>query len=485
MLAVLAFKLLLAVLVSLSCVLLGLRLHVSRALRTWRRTGGRMTVGFLHPYCNDGGGGERVLWVAIRELIARGLLDPVKWRIVVYTGDTIADDEIRANAKRRFDVEVPEVVEFVRLTTRKWIEPKRYPVATLLGQAFGSLILAAEAVYLRPAELVVDTTGLHFCLPLLRTVGIPKLACYVHYPLISSDMLGAVAARKAAHNNSGIFARFAFVAALKLIYYRGLVALYQLAGRQSDCTMANGSWTAAHLRTLWGGDVKVVYPPCDTRSLQELPIEPEGKGRSHVILSVAQFRPEKDHAKQLEAFAELMSIWRAMGSPAPRPKLVLAGAVRHDADQARLDTLITLAESLLRGYSEDEGCTLSAIIEFKANLPYSELRELLGTCKVGLHTMWNEHFGIGVVEMLAAGVVPIAHNSGGPALDIVQDGLTGRLATTAEQYAEAMAELLVRPDADERRRSLAVAGRASVASKFSETAFAEAMLSSMQNVTTN
>ena len=27
-----------------------------------------VTVGFFHPYCNAGGGGERVLWVAIRAL---------------------------------------------------------------------------------------------------------------------------------------------------------------------------------------------------------------------------------------------------------------------------------------------------------------------------------------------------------------------------------------------------------------------------------
>jgi alpha-1,2-mannosyltransferase len=38
---------------------------------------------------------------------------------------------------------------------------------------------------------------------------------------------------------------------------------------------------------------------------------------------------------------------------------------------------------------------------------------------VGIHTMWNEHFGISVVEMMAAGLVVVAHNSGGPSMDIV------------------------------------------------------------------
>jgi len=35
--------------------------------------------------------------------------------------------------------------------------------------------------------------------------------------------------------------------------------------------------------------------------------------------------------------------------------------------------------------------------------------------------MWNEHFGIGVVEYQAAGLISVVHNSGGPKLDIVTE----------------------------------------------------------------
>ena len=42
---------------------------------------------------------------------------------------------------------------------------------------------------------------------------------------------------------------------------------------------------------------------------------------------------------------------------------------------------------------------------------------------IGLHTMWCEHFGISVVEMMAAGLVMIAHDSGGPRMDIVNPAL--------------------------------------------------------------
>ena len=49
-------------------------------------------------------------------------------------------------------------------------------------------------------------------------------------------------------------------------------------------------------------ETHVVYPPCDTLTLEQLSLQPRRKE----ILSVAQFRPEKNHALQLEAFRCLL-----------------------------------------------------------------------------------------------------------------------------------------------------------------------------------
>lgn len=57
--------------------------------------------------------------------------------------------------------------------------------------------------------------------------------------------------------------------------------------------------------------------------------------------------------------------------------------------------------------------------------------------------MWNEHFGIGIVEMMAAGLIVVAHNSGGPKSDIITDvGKSGFLATTDAEYADCINEAL-------------------------------------------
>jgi len=53
-------------------------------------------------------------------------------------------------------------------------------------------------------------------------------------------------------------------------------------------------------------------------------------------------------------------------------------------------------------------------VEFKLNVPYSELVSEMQRGTIGLHTMWNEHFGISIVECMAAGLIMVAHNSGGP-----------------------------------------------------------------------
>ena len=44
-------------------------------------------------------------------------------------------------------------------------------------------------------------------------------------------------------------------------------------------------------------------------------------------------------------------------------------------------------------------------VEIKTNLPFPDLTALLSRALIGIHTMRDEHFGIGVVEFLAAGYI--------------------------------------------------------------------------------
>ena len=51
--------------------------------------------------------------------------------------------------------------------------------------------------------------------------------------------------------------------------------------------------------------------------------------------------------------------------------------------------------------------------------------KIYSRAKVFLHTMRGEHFGIAIVEGMAAGLIPIVHKSGGPWNDIILRGKYG------------------------------------------------------------
>lgn len=130
--------------------------------------------------------------------------------------------------------------------------------------------------------------------------------------------------------------------------------------------------------------------------------------REKALLYIAQFRPEKNHHLILNAFAEFL----ASNSQASQgTKLILVGSVRDDSDSKRVYELRLLANEL---HIKDS-------VEFHLDAQWTEILDWLSRASVGVNGMWNEHFGIGVVEYQAAGLISVVHNSGGPKRDIVID----------------------------------------------------------------
>ena len=75
-------------------------------------------------------------------------------------------------------------------------------------------------------------------------------------------------------------------------------------------------------------------------------------------------------------------------------QLKMVGSSRGRGDDARVEELRKACRSL--GL---EGC-----VELCVNVPFAELQRQLASAVGGLHTMVDEHFGISVVEYMAAGV---------------------------------------------------------------------------------
>jgi alpha-1,2-mannosyltransferase len=242
-------------------------------------------------------------------------------------------------------------------------------------------------------------------------------------------MLSLVWERRPSYNNNPTITKSAVATYVKLIYYSVFALCYGISGSMANLVMVNSTWTLNHIKQLWClcGDKKnihVIFPPCDTSNFEDLPLA----NRENIIISIGQFRPEKDHPLQLRSF----SLFRKNCNQSD-VKLVLLGSCRDKEDQVRVDELRRLAMDL----------NISESVDFVLNQPFPVLKQWLGRASVGLHTMWNEHFGIGVVEMMSAGCITIAHRSGGPLTDIITHGKTGYLASTEDEYASLMADVFM------------------------------------------
>ena len=365
--------------------------------------------------------------------------------IVIYCGEGSTPETLSEHATSRFNLTISPTFHCIPLPSRDQLNPGNYPRFTMIRQATASVRIAAQGLRVLVPSLWVDTTGWAFPYPLVRLTG-ASVAAYVQYPTISTDMLGRVRDRASSYNNDSDVANSAAKSGIKLMYYQIFAVLYGAVGGCANVVMVNSSWTRRHVAQLWWKRrlPALVYPPADTAALQTLPLDRRLK-RVYII-SVAQFRPEKDHELQLRAFAAARAraprLPDAVADAVLSTRLQLVGGCRGDEDAARLENLKLLANEL--GLTDD-------IVEFRVNVSFEELCELLGDAVAGLHSMVDEHFGISVVEYMAAGAVPIAHNSGGPKEDIVlpepgRDGGTGQrtgfLCRTLEQYTDALIEVV-------------------------------------------
>ncbi len=78
--------------------------------------------------------------------------------------------------------------QVVPLPSRDCLLPGRYPRFTMAAQAAASVRVAWQGLRQLLPETFVDTTGWAFPYPLVRLAG-ARVAAYVHYPTISTDML--------------------------------------------------------------------------------------------------------------------------------------------------------------------------------------------------------------------------------------------------------------------------------------------------------
>jgi alpha-1,2-mannosyltransferase len=332
---------------------------------------------------DSGGGGERVLWMLIAALLNSKPLEK-RVKIVIYSGDTLKSrDEILRNVMTKFRIQIPqeqqEQIVFCKIYSRKYLDGSLYPFLTMLFQSLASVMVNVECLMRLTPDVYIDTTGVPYAYPLAKHVAGCQVMAYVHYPIISKDMLDKVRLQRPSFNNDSRISGSVTVSSVKLWYYQVMSALFSMTGHSVDMAFVNSSWTEGHMRHMWNSSVTArrqllrnkeasqgqhsqlllkVFPPCNTSHLQTYPLHMAGhdltKGlssaaadlvhmRKRMILSVGQFRPEKDHSLQLWALAALLKKDREKYADV---RLVLLGSSRNEGDEAIIRDLKTLARTL-------------------------------------------------------------------------------------------------------------------------------------------
>lgn len=429
----------------------------------------KLIYGFFHPYANNGGGGEKVLWQAVQAT----LLEDQRNIVAIYTVNLDAEPlDILKKAADKFDVHGIDAKRVVFIYLRKYgkfIDAKYWKHLTLVGQLVGSAILALEAMYELSPDVWIDTQGLPGSyLPVNLILKVPIVA-YVHYPIIQQDMFNKLKFQKFSDFKKLRLSGPDIKQAAKFLYWSLLYAFYIYLGSLVDITLANGTWTYNHIKGIWylnepkGKTVEVLFPPCSTEKLGQTPqlpqdtsklessenlpkyefrlTEPASAGESHLLeaagkpetpllektsvptaskqesskskinmIYVGQFRPEKRHLLVLDQYHTFLKAFHEAKLPlSDLPTLTFLGSCRTPEDSETLESLQSLVKEL----------DLSEYVKFVIDCSFEEVKANLAKSTFGLNAMWNEHFGIGVVEYLGAGVVPIVHASAGPHLDIL------------------------------------------------------------------
>ena len=279
--------------------------------RSWTKNDrqSRLSVAFFHPYCNDGDGVDRVLWTTIETILKKYKNDI---QIIIYTGDIDAPtEEILQRVKQHFDIDVEvykNSITFIYLRSQFLLEAKYYKILTLLGQNLGSIIVGFEALVRFIPDIYIDSMGYAFTYPCFYYLASVPILSYVHYPTISRDVHEQVNRRYTIYNNHELITNSSLLSSKsKLVYYQIFTYIYGWCGRCAKVIYCNSSRSKKHIESIWRSHrIHLVYPPCDIQPFLEMPLTDTDEQMTKTIVSIGQFRLEKNHELQIRGFHQLL-----------------------------------------------------------------------------------------------------------------------------------------------------------------------------------
>ncbi len=157
-------------------------------------------------------------------------------------------------------------------------------------------------------------------------------------------------------------------------------------GLRRNLSIANSSFIAGRIRSVHGIDSLIVFPPV----AGDFP-DTSWEHRRCALAAVGRL----NGCKRWEMAVEIVEKVRRRGHDLA---LTLIGH-RDDAKYERRLQQLAATRPWFR---------------LRLNVTRDELKAAVASHRYGIHTMENEHFGLGPAEIVRAGCLLFAHNSGGP-----------------------------------------------------------------------
>jgi alpha-1,2-mannosyltransferase len=165
------------------------------------------------------------------------------------------------------------------------------------------------------------------------------------------------------------------------MYYLPGTTFYRSRVGRIDRLISTSNFTKGFVKQKWGRESETLYPPCPIDLYQNL-----NSSKEDLVITVGRVVPEKRMHLFLEIARKL-----------PQVKFAIIGSVAQEQ------------QSFLRHLQDTAPANVSFVMS-----PLRRVTDLLARAKIYVHCALNEHFGITIVEAMAAGCVPVVHDSGGP-----------------------------------------------------------------------
>jgi glycosyltransferase involved in cell wall biosynthesis len=170
----------------------------------------------------------------------------------------------------------------------------------------------------------------------------------------------------------------------------------------SDVVLANSNSTRKQCIKRWNrNDCIVLYPSIKIDEIATYISSSSSSSRDDICIVLSRLSPEKKIELAIEAFKTKVL---------KNKQLLIIGYLSRENKNyyQRLRDLSKRNEN----------------IKILPNLRRNDVLTLLSKAKILFHPMPDEHFGITIIEAMAAGCLPVVHASGGP-LEIVDNGRYG------------------------------------------------------------